>query len=385
MNMATYTIPACRVPSFNSRLLKINRRAAKLGVEPLTVTGTTTRMEKVEGTPHYREVVDIEVSAAGNVQVAGWSFVAALTVTEGGTIIRVAPAYQSVALDLTAYYNAPHKCDHCRLERRRSGSFVLQHENGGLTQVGSTCLNSFVGSADFLATCQFDPAGELDEEAESYGSGGREALKVALVDYVAAVMLAVKSWGWAPSADDHSTARVVQHCMFTNRPHELNEQGIAVRQAVLAGEVDKTRAIEALDWLHEQPGSTVFMHNLKAACSSDYINDNFGLVAALVPCFDRELCKRAERAEREPSRHVGRVGERLTLDLTVLGATPTESQFGFGTFLRLTDDQGNLFVWSASKSIEVEAGDKVNLTATVKAHDEYKGVKQTRLTRCRQN
>lgn len=110
--------------------------------------------------------------------------------------------------------------------------------------------------------------------------------------------------------------------------------------------------------------------------------------------------REAEIAERKAqSSYFGQIGERVTLDL-VLVASPSWEQktyAGFGTELMhchiLQDAEGNTFTWKTANSINVplgdyqykvaEPGDKVKLTGTIKEHTEYKGEKQTVLTRCK--
>ena len=56
------------------------------------------------------------------------------------------------------------------------------------------------------------------------------------------------------------------------------------------------------------------------------------------------------------------------------------------------DDDGNVYVWKTSKDMgycvngywqEFEKGSRLTLTGKIKDHKEYKGVKQTMLTRCK--
>lgn len=81
--------------------------------------------------------------------------------------------------------------------------------------------------------------------------------------------------------------------------------------------------------------------------------------------------------------HVGTVGEKITITGTVKVAKAIDTQFGLSRLLIVADADGNLikafttaqFVW------DVEVGDELTLTVTVKAHEVYEGVKQTVITR----
>ena len=60
-----------------------------------------------------------------------------------------------------------------------------------------------------------------------------------------------------------------------------------------------------------------------------------------------------------------------------------ETRFGWTTLIKFEDANGNILQWWTAVDIKAEVGDQVLLTGTVKAHDEYKGVKSTTVTRCK--
>lgn len=107
---------------------------------------------------------------------------------------------------------------------------------------------------------------------------------------------------------------------------------------------------------------------------------------------ERERWKRlqAEEAARKAvSQYVGTVGEKIETEATLVAAINYEApKFnGFGTEWRTVykfrDAGGNLLVWHTKAAREIAEGDAVTLTGTVKKHEEYKGEKQTVLTRCK--
>lgn len=93
----------------------------------------------------------------------------------------------------------------------------------------------------------------------------------------------------------------------------------------------------------------------------------------------------AAKAKLEPESHSeyeGEVKERLR-DLHVT-LTAVRSFDGFyGTSFIYTFIHGeNVLVWMTSSCKDIEIGDEIFLTGTVKEHSEYKGIKQTKLSRC---
>ena len=61
--------------------------------------------------------------------------------------------------------------------------------------------------------------------------------------------------------------------------------------------------------------------------------------------------------------------------------TSWEGMYGTTYLYKFTDDQGNVYIWYASRGIETHDG--MTLKGTVKDHNERDGVKQTVLTRCK--
>lgn len=82
------------------------------------------------------------------------------------------------------------------------------------------------------------------------------------------------------------------------------------------------------------------------------------------------------------SEYIGEIKERLRdLKVTLTGVRSFEGFYGT-SFIYTFDYNENTLVWVTSSCKDIEIGDKVFLTGTVKEHSEYKGVKQTKLSRC---
>ena len=91
---------------------------------------------------------------------------------------------------------------------------------------------------------------------------------------------------------------------------------------------------------------------------------------------------RAEiEAEAEASSHVGSVGERLEIEVgDVRAITSWETSFGLTFLWKITDTVGNVFLWRTTNLVP---DGTTKLRGTVKGHDEFNGIKQTVLTRCK--
>jgi hypothetical protein len=83
------------------------------------------------------------------------------------------------------------------------------------------------------------------------------------------------------------------------------------------------------------------------------------------------------------SEYVGNVGDKIEADLEVTHTFVTNSYYGSSLLIGMQDDKGNKFVWFSTAMPEVHKGDKVHIKGRIKDHGEFRGSKQTTLTRCK--
>ena len=93
------------------------------------------------------------------------------------------------------------------------------------------------------------------------------------------------------------------------------------------------------------------------------------------------------RRPKTASEYVGEIGDKINMELTF------KAEYRFKTFYtysgelnfiyKFADENGNTFVWKTCKWLELEEGKTYNVTGKIKDHNEYKGDKQTVLTRCK--
>lgn len=152
-----------------------------------------------------------------------------------------------------------------------------------------------------------------------------------------------------------------------------------------------------------------FGHNLALALAEGSVtHKTSGLVAAIYPCYARHLEREIER-KRQAERKNEWFGEietetmvtrgknkgttkktkpRYELELTVLKITYRESDYGTTAIHKMLDSEGRTFTWFGSTDLrdekenkDVREGTTFTATWSVKKHSEYKGFKETILTR----
>lgn len=84
-----------------------------------------------------------------------------------------------------------------------------------------------------------------------------------------------------------------------------------------------------------------------------------------------------------PSQYIGKIGDRLSLDLTVAKSIPLETIWGRSTLHVMVDANDNEFIWKTN-SKSWEAGSQHHLKGTVKEHKIWRNSQQTWLTRCQE-
>ena len=94
------------------------------------------------------------------------------------------------------------------------------------------------------------------------------------------------------------------------------------------------------------------------------------------------------------SDYVGNIGERITVDITIKKISSFESHYSYygetNYLYKFEDSAGNIYTWKTSGGLDNEVngkltpmqeGDTCTIAGTVKDHKEYKGDKETVLTR----
>lgn len=103
----------------------------------------------------------------------------------------------------------------------------------------------------------------------------------------------------------------------------------------------------------------------------------------------REAAWKAEQAERERIRrghYYGEVGQKVEIEVVYKGNAEFETAFGWMSIYRFDTDDGAHLIWKTGsilggEDIAICEGDRITIKATIKGHQEYRGVEQTELQR----
>ena len=391
------TVAVAALPHLEKQVAKIAKRAAKhdIPVPTLVQLGDafTVSRERRNGQMAHLECVRVRIDAP-EYRVAGASFVAALHHTPAGTMTFAHPKHED--RDLSAYRHLDGKrCDHCRTQRRRKRSFVVDTAEG--TQVvGATCLRDYFGIdvAAEVVWRGFDKiwAALLGEAVETFGddeglggNGGR--WQVDANDYLARAIFSVASHGYAKSSCDQSTRRDVEDLLNPSSKALAEDPEYAATVYQAGDRYHRAAAAFLRGWALEHiTGTSDFDHNLRlAAANRGVLPQARGLLCYLPEAYRRARGKAAAEKARQaaPSAHLGGVGERIEREVVVESVKVTDGYYGARSIVRFRDTEGNVMMWFKAGYFEPAPGAQGKLRGTVKKHDEYRGVKQTVVQRCR--
>lgn len=355
-----------------------------------------------------RALVDLELQAPP-ARLAGWDFLAVVEPLTGGNLIRQVPGAAVAEGELDAWRMGPIECDHCKAARHRKETFILRGDGAevpaGMTrarvykQVGRQCLAAFLGgrsAADIVVRLGWDAIvrGAADEEGMGEGGfgGGPDVYDpaeflawccaIARLDGFVTRAAAQASSEFSPL---RATSSKVEWLLGDPPTGETRGDWEAARGHFAPQSPDLERAAATLAWARALPGRTDYEKQLRLVASQQTCqHKHAGILASTVPAYARELGEQVRRTARGPGEHYGAVGERYELTLTVEKVVPIE---GFrpgepAVIATMRDAVGRCFMWRTSSSPGA-VGTTVAMKGTVKRHSEFRGEKQTELTRCR--
>jgi hypothetical protein len=129
-----------------------------------------------------------------------------------------------------------------------------------------------------------------------------------------------------------------------------------------------------------------YLYNLSVACSQGTVTSKLaGITASLIAHYVKEVERRTLNEfmakKLAASTYAGTVGKHhIFLGCKVLQVIQIDSDFGTSLLHKMVDSEGHALTWFSHKD-SLGVGAEVNLVATIKKHEEYKGTKQTVITR----
>jgi hypothetical protein len=398
-----FEIPSPNLGKFNDKWDKLVRRANKLGIIPptFTVLKEEPRTHKVKRERFNEEKNTMETYMDEVVilyslitiqhplvKVQGWQFVASLEHTEEGNI-----THNISGEDLPSKYrDCDAWCDHCQTRRNRKDTFVVRSETE-YKQVGTNCLADFLGVDGTMYANMAEiyyTASELAgaSEGESWGSGGAEYDYLDAFLYHVAEVIGIEGWMSRKIARERelpSTSDIAYRHMHPG-PYERKSDRLYDKPSEKSVELAK----ESITWCENlsdvEVENSEYLHNIRIIARRGIIGaKQYGYAASIVSAYQRTLVEQANRNRQAQqaaiSEYVGVIGKRQNFTVMVEKVLQLDGAYGTSHMHIMTDDKGNRLTWFSTGKV-LDTGVLLLIKGTPKKHEEYKGTKQTILSRC---
>lgn len=407
-NPHVFRIPEANFGQFQERFLKLVHRADRLkcgtvgyrNIGEEFIEKQRTIEEPLTGAIIKKETYKVKILVievfGDSPKLAGWTFVAKLEHDEQlGTAVKTMPGLECPEQYRTA---DRYSCDHCHKALFRKDTFVVKNDQGEYKHVGRQCLRDFLGheNPDDIARYAefFFLAFELGGDAEEWGFGaGRYEQYYDIETLLSITSKAIREYGWLSKTKAFeqgtgcATSDRVADYLFDSkfRDHKLDPE-----------DEDKEEATKALKWCEELPESEIagndYLYNINLLAKAGLSNSKrFGFACSILMSYRRAMGEVQRRNLAAESKYVGEVGKRMPIGETTLDSIhgPFESQFGPSYIYRFKIDTDRILVWftgtelrDADSGVKSAPGDIVIIkAATVKEHKEWKGWKETVISR----
>lgn len=289
----------------------------------------------------------------------------------------VYPIDPEITID-NKYRNIESKCNHCNINRKRNTTVLLQDLDAPekIIQVGLTCLKEYTGISDIDVIKSYIDLQDIfsDEvyiDHKSYNSYPRYVKTIAYLAYSIEMI----------ETEGYQKEITKEQAWWKAYEHETNT-------------IDKKyikKVEDVLDFFAIRKFQNNFLENTKTLLSNEYSKMS-GLIAYAYLAYQKQLEYEISQKEKvnKMSNYVGNIGERIDIEVYLVRRFAFESFYGVQQLYIFKDEKNNLYKWKTSKYIVDSKGqsiemneNKIFMKGTIKAHEEYKGVKQTELTRCR--
>ena len=291
--------------------------------------------------------------------------------------------------DFSEYRTAQLMCQHCNINRRRNKVVILVDvETGAHKMVGRACLHDYTGYDVESFVNYFQDIQELvlgqdegvwikDTDLPLYPN------LISTRAYLAYCIQIVASDGYNKSVKEDALRNLKNHRSIDDRYYTLADEVIG-----FFTELKEEETATSFEWDVKQ-----WVTNMPIKYANGFIAYAYTLMLKI-----QERRKRLEDREKEKeiSQHVGSPKQKLTITGTLTVCGGYETQFDYIRIFKIVDDNGNVFIWKTATIIEqtferdghhdmvvLDKPIRVEIAGTVKEHGEYRGEKQTVLTRCK--
>lgn len=380
-------------PDVEKKLNRIAKKCVRHGNDFIfEIKGEEVREKHNEetGRTEYHKFILVEVE--GTAKIDNWECIAVLEVHNAGNIIRRINTEVEIP---ERFKNIENICEHCNSRRQRNNLYVVHNvESNEWKQVGGSCLKLYTGGLNMeYVTAYMDGITELEEFDGIVGHGKAYYHVEEVLSYAVEV---INKTGYFNAQSALPTKYIVSELMCNQLDRAINHINEEFNNARLNIRLfnndfhkkNTENAVEnIINYYKSLEDNSEFIHNVKVMLTEGYVlPKNFGFLCYLPEGYARYIQKEAEKAKKVETKYFGEVGKRykdkVINDVTLV--TSWETQWGYTALYKITLEDGSILTWKTSNGLYLNVGEKYDkISFTVKEHKEYRGEKQTEITRCK--
>lgn len=396
-----YAICKDYLEKVEKKIRRIAKKCQRYGNDfTYTVGDEYTKETKDEfGRKRYYTFVDADVE--GTAKINDWEFIATMEIYPQGNVIR---KYNTEIDVPDRFIHTENVCEHCNSKRFRNNLYIIHNvETDEWKQVGKNCLALYTHglNAEYVAAWM-DCVTELEDYNGHSGIHGNEMIDIREVIGFAAEVIDVIGYR---NADKELPTRVFVRDMLARDPSYdrikwMNKSLMAIGSPKRFQISDfykketEERVEKIIEYYKDLEDNSEFVRNIKLMIEIGKVTyRSLGYVCYMPEGYRRAQIKAEERRleaekrkterEAEVNGHFGEIGERFK-DVKVkkmVCLSVRETMYGISYFTKIVAEDGRVFYWSGSGFIQDRDIDTVSFT--IKSHDHYKDIDQTKVTRCK--
>ena len=408
MKANTYIIPKENLLYLNQKLAKINKKAIKLGIEPITykITREFSQQTRDEHSLLKPEkwYFEIEIINDKPVHLPGWELVAVITPVSNEKLLKIVP-------DKTVpdtYRNVSMVCEHCNKARHRKDTFVMHNtETNEYKQIGRQCIQDFLGGDPTgifnRATWVNEIKTTMEDACEDRIHHGRKERCWSMEEILNLACAIIRKTGyWSMKAiqnmeaeDNSGKSSTYSDTLWllcpdwNTKDREAKDKYIE-KWGIEVQEQDINQAKQVISWAQQIPTDVKnsYLYNIGVAARSNVATDQTAaLLISAIEAYRKEIEKITyEKKEKKESNWIGQPNDRIIIqNVKQVNRYVMEGDYGICSCIKFVQEEtGNVFIWWASGNVDFASDEPLTIKATVKAHEEYKGTKQTVILRVKE-
>lgn len=326
------------------------------------------------------------VEVEGTAKINDWEFIGTIDIFPQGNIIRRANTEIQIP---GRFYSTKNVCEHCQTARTRKALYLIHNvKTDDWKQVGGDCLKLYTNGLNMeYISAYMDGLTEL----ESCGTvpEGSEKKYFPVFDIIRYAYLLNKKIGYRNTQTNvYATKTLISYFFqYDDLQKAVQEINRNINRKVEPKDFEinvNAEISEIINYYKNQNSDSEFIRNVKILLDEGYAKqEHFGFLCYLPEGYARYTREQKEKEIAAKPEYFGEIGKRYTLHVESVDCVARyDTAYGTTRIYKINLENGIQVTWKTTNSL-VPCTDYTydKFTFTVKSHTEYRGEKQTEVTR----